>query len=188
MTVAETGLRARTRRAILDAAFSTLTGNSGASLSDVAAAAGVGRTTIHRYFPERTDLITAMSEDLLEKIALATGRARLTDGPAIQVLDRLLQEYFELGDYLMLAFTEPHLIDSADWESETPSDRELIAMIERGREEGSVDARMPASWVQQVMWALLYAAWQQIRDEETSKHDALGLCLLAFRKAVAVSG
>ncbi|WP_157245253.1 TetR/AcrR family transcriptional regulator [Nonomuraea typhae] len=187
MTLAETGLRARTRRAILDAAFATLTGNSGASLSDVAAAAGVGRTTIHRYFPERSDLITAISEDLLDKIAIATRRARPDDGPAIQALDRLCQEYFELGDYLMLAFTEPHIITSADWETESPSDRVLTATIERAQREGDLDGRMPASWVQQVMWALLYASWQHIREDEAPKHDALSLCLLAFRKAVATS-
>ncbi|MDQ3577436.1 MAG: TetR/AcrR family transcriptional regulator, partial [Actinomycetota bacterium] len=45
------GARARTRRAILDAAISVLSRNPAASLAEVAEAAQVGRTTVHRYFP-----------------------------------------------------------------------------------------------------------------------------------------
>ncbi|MGV9308874.1 MULTISPECIES: TetR/AcrR family transcriptional regulator [unclassified Nonomuraea] len=185
MTAVETGMRARTRRAILDAAVATLSKDPGASLSDVAAAAGVGRTTIHRYFPERSDLITAIGNDVLERIAAATARARPTEGPALQALDRLCQEYFELGDGLMLAFTEPQLVASDMWEEETPSDRALIELIERGQAEGAIDAELPADWMQQVVWSLLYSAWQHIRDSGASKHEALGLCLRSLRKAVA---
>ena len=56
-----TGLRGRTRRAILDAAMSVLADNPSASLSDIAAAAEVGRSTVHRYFAERTELIKALA-------------------------------------------------------------------------------------------------------------------------------
>ncbi|MFD1936050.1 MULTISPECIES: TetR/AcrR family transcriptional regulator [Nonomuraea] len=185
MTTVETGMRARTRRAILDAAVATLSKNPGASLSDVAAAAGVGRTTIHRYFPERSDLITAIGDDLLEKIAVATERARPGEGPALQALDRLCQQYFELGDGLMLVFAEPHLMAGEKWEVETPSDRALLELIERGHAEGVIDAELPADWVQQLVWSVLYTAWQHIRDSGASKHESLGLCLRSLRKSLA---
>ena len=54
-----TGLRGRTRKAILDAAMSVLAENPSAPLSEIAAAAEVGRSTVHRYFAERTELIKA---------------------------------------------------------------------------------------------------------------------------------
>ncbi|HUW15956.1 MAG TPA: TetR family transcriptional regulator, partial [Actinomycetes bacterium] len=53
----------RTRRAVLDAAARLFGKNSTASLSDVAAAAGVGRTTVHRCFATREELVRALVED-----------------------------------------------------------------------------------------------------------------------------
>lgn len=71
----ESGTRVRTRRAILDAAVSALTRNPQAALADIALVANVGRSTVHRYFPERSDLLAAIGTDATEKIAAATVRA-----------------------------------------------------------------------------------------------------------------
>ncbi|MBA9001698.1 TetR/AcrR family transcriptional regulator [Thermomonospora cellulosilytica] len=182
---AETGPRARTRRAILDAAVSLLSKNPAASLGDVAAAAGVGRTTVHRYFPERSDLLTAISADLLAKIAMATDRARVHRGTALEALERLCQEYFELGDGLLLVFEDPEIMNWEGWQEETDADRALLGLVERGHAEGSIDPAMDPHWVQQVMWSLLYAAWQHSRDDCVPRHAALAACLRTLKKALA---
>lgn len=183
-TAAETGTRARTRRAILDAAVSVLSKNPAATLADVAAAAGVGRTTVHRYFRERSDLLTALGTHLLERIAAATERARLEEGPAIDALDRLCQEYFELGDSLLFAFDNPQFATWDVWEEETEADRALLALVERGHAEGGIDPEQTGPWVTNLLWAMLYAAWQQTREYGMPKHTALRMCLRALRKAV----
>ncbi len=46
-----TPTRNRTERAILEAAVSVLARDRAATLPQIAQAAGVGRTTLHRYFP-----------------------------------------------------------------------------------------------------------------------------------------
>ena len=74
----ETPTRTRTRNAILEAALAVLTENAGASLGDVADAAKVARSTLHRYFPERTNLVAALNQFAEEQIAAATKRARST--------------------------------------------------------------------------------------------------------------
>jgi AcrR family transcriptional regulator len=181
---AGTGVRARTRRAILDAAVSLLSKNPAASLGDVAVAAGVGRTTVHRYFPERSDLLAAICVDLLAKIAAATERARIDEGSALEAMERLCQEYFELGDGLLLAFEDPQSMKGGDWETETESDRALLRLVERGQAEGVIDPELPPTWVQQMLWALLYVAWQHSRDEGASKHATLSLCLRTLRKSI----
>lgn len=181
----ESGTRSRTRRAILDAAATLLSTTPAASLGDVAAAAGVGRTTVHRYFAERSDLLAAVGTDILDAIEAATGRARLDDGPVPAALERLCQEYFELGDRIALLYEMPQLMHWYDWERETPADRAVLHAVERGQAEGTVDAGVDADWVQNVLWALLYSAWQQTRFYGTPKHTALGLCLHTLRKAVA---
>jgi AcrR family transcriptional regulator len=182
---AETGVRARTRRAILDAAIETLTRTPNASMGDVATAANVGRTTVHRYFPERSDLIGAISVDALERIGQATARARLDDGPAPAALARLCQEYFELGDVMNLLFTMSDLFFRPEWQEESEDDRVLLRVIERGQREGTIDPELPAEWFQQVLWSLQYTAWEMVRSQDKPKHDALTLCLRTLAKAIA---
>ncbi|WP_188192981.1 TetR/AcrR family transcriptional regulator [Nonomuraea sp. SYSU D8015] len=186
-TAAPTGTRARTRRAILDAAVSVLAKNPAASLADIAAAAGVGRTTIHRYFPERSDLLAAIGAHLLELIDVATTRARLDDGTAAEALERVCQEYFELGEALQFAFENPQT-QSVDWETETDADRALARLVERGHAEGTIDPDLPPAWVAEALWALLYTAWQHTRHNDVPKHASLTLCLRTLRKVIAPGG
>jgi len=181
----ETGTRARTRRAILDAAVSVLSQDSSATLGDIAAAAGVGRTTLHRYFAERSDLIEAIGLAAVERVAAASERARLDEGPALEALARLCQEYFELGDMLMLVFNEPQFMDRPEWKDDSAADRALRVLLERGQAEGTLDPALSEAWIQSLLWALLYSAWEYRRTNCATKHDALSLCLRSLRKAVA---
>jgi AcrR family transcriptional regulator len=181
----ESNTRARTRRAILDAGVRVLSQQSSASLAEVAAAAGVGRTTMHRYFPERADLLTGITNDLLEQVAAATERARPEAGPAVAALERLCQAYFALGDGLLLTLNEPHLFTDPAWNEESEPDRALLRLVERGHAEGTMDPDLSPAWIQTVLWSLLYAAWMHAHDSDVPEHDALALCLRTLRKAVA---
>lgn len=183
--VAETGARLRTRRAILDAAVTALIRNSSATLADIAVEANVGRTTVHRYFPERSDLLGAIGTDFLDKIEQATTRARLDEGSAPEALRRLCQEYFEFGDLFTLTFAMPELATGPEWEQDTDADRAVVALIERGHAQGTVDAGMAPAWVQQVLWSLLFTAWAYVRENSVPKHEALDLCLRSLAKMVS---
>lgn len=182
--VAESAARSRTRRAIIDAAVVTLTQNSSASLGDIATAANVGRTTVHRYFPERTDLLKAISTDALEKIDVSTTRARVDEGTAPEAMRRLCQEYFEFGDVFMLMFTVPEMLDDETWGEESESDRALLGLVHRGQAEGTIDPELDALWFQQLVWSLQYTAWEMTRMHGVPKHDALGMCLRTLDKVI----
>jgi AcrR family transcriptional regulator len=179
--VTESGARSRTRRAIIDAAVVTLTQNPSASLSDIATA---GPTTVHRYFPERSDLLTAISTDALEKIDVSTRRARVDEGTAPEALRRLCQEYFEFGDVFMLMITVPEMLAGEQWSEESEADRALIGLLERGQAEGTIDTAMSPLWLQQLVWSLQYTAWEMTRMNGTPKHDALAMCLQTLDKVI----
>jgi AcrR family transcriptional regulator len=180
--MSESATRSRTRRAILDAAVAVLAQNPSASLGDVAAAAGVGRTTLHRYFAERTDLMTALAEHVLELVCAATERAALDSGPAPEALGRLCREYFELGDALTMMF---NVFTAETWDEEVEHDRALFELVQRGHAEGSIDLALPPEWIQYTLWALLYTSSSLVQEGSAPRHEALELCLRTLAKVVA---
>ena len=77
---ATSGPRGRTRRAIIDAAISVLAANPAAPLGDIAEAAGVGRSTLHRHFSERGDLMRAVALHVHEVSTAAITAGRSPNG------------------------------------------------------------------------------------------------------------
>ncbi|WP_051065465.1 TetR/AcrR family transcriptional regulator [Nocardiopsis potens] len=185
----ETRTRARTRRAILEAAVTVLAERSAAPLSDVARAAGVARSTLQRYFPERSDLLAALEEHADEVLREATERARPAEGTGAEALVRLAAEYFPLRDAVMLAWGSGEEIDESAWAEEPEEyDRALYALVERGHADGTLDRRIGPLWAQQLLWGHLYSGWAYCHQSSVSRHEALNLCLYSLVKSVCAGG
>ncbi|MFD4182659.1 TetR/AcrR family transcriptional regulator [Rhodococcus sp. NPDC058514] len=173
-TVPESGTKARTRRAILDAAVDVLGKNAGASLSEIAAEAEVGRSTLHRYYPERVDLIQALGEDALDKLGSALERARPDEGPADAALRRMSHECFDLGPLLSLMFGDPQaLSNAAFWEGLGAVDAPLLALIERGQADGTFTAALKVRWIRRMLWWCLLTGWESFNSEGYSRTEAI---------------
>ncbi len=181
----DTASRARTRQAIIDAAISVLGKNLSAPLSDVATAADVGRTTLHRYYPERSDLIKAIKAESVLRLNRAAERARLQEGTGAEALRRLCEEYFEVGDVLSLVFSEQQFLTEADWCQLGDGEGDgFAAMVERGHRDGSIDPELPASWLESMLWSQLYAAWSYAAESGESRHHVLRLTVRTLTGAV----
>ncbi|WP_328478184.1 TetR/AcrR family transcriptional regulator [Actinoplanes sp. NBC_00393] len=181
MSTVPTGSRARTRQAILDAAIEVLARNPAASLGDVAAAADVGRTTLHRYFPERSDLLTALRAEAIDRVDQARIRARITEDSGAAAVYRLCEEYFDLGDVLSLLFREQIALDD---EGPGACDDWFEEVVLRGRADGSIDPELPPIWVQSLIWAQLYLGWSFLAESNSSRHEILRLVLRCVAGAI----
>jgi AcrR family transcriptional regulator len=179
------GSRARTRQAIVDAAIEVLGRNPAASLGDIATAADVGRTTLHRYFAERADLLTAVGAEAVARLARATAQARTAEGTGASGVRRLCQEYFDLGDLLSLIFSEPELCADPATGGPAGCDPAFTALVERGHRDGSIDPELPAGWVQSLVWSQLYAGWAYLAETGASRHEVLRLILRTVDGAIA---
>jgi TetR/AcrR family transcriptional repressor of lfrA len=155
------GPRSRTRKAILDAAMSVLADNPAASLGDIATAAGVGRSTLHRYFAERSDLLHALARHVHQLSNAAIEHAEPDCGPAVEALRRVVECQLDLGPIVPFIFNEPTI----------GADPELAALLDTG-DEVIVDvlnrastrgAAGPPDWPRLVFWALLEAGYQAIK-------------------------
>lgn len=168
----ETGPRGRTRRAILSAAASVLARDRTATLPTIAEAADVGRTTLHRYFPDRDGLINAAVKDSVQAIEHAVAEAQIDHGPPGEAMRRLVIAHLDVGDRLMFLFGDPHAMRGYGvmQPDETPRLDPMIELIERGQAQGCFDPQVSPAWIQHVLWALVYTGIEEVEQGKMPRH------------------
>ena len=75
-------------RAILEAAERVLTEDAGASMEQIAEAAGLTRTTVHRRFANRQSVLEALARFAKQQLIDAIEEAPPDSAPALVALDR----------------------------------------------------------------------------------------------------
>lgn len=164
------------RRVILDAAARALTRDSGATLAEVAVEAGVGRATVHRYFPTRSDLLRVLAEDAIDRVSRTIQECRPDDGPVSEVLHRIAEAVLPLADELRFleigadVWDLPDLVDR--WYSTTAA---VEGVVRRGVAGGVLRADLPVAWVTDLFVGALWAAAEAVRDGRIARNDAPGL-------------
>jgi TetR/AcrR family transcriptional repressor of lfrA len=179
----ETGARARTRQAILDAAVEVLASDSQASLADVASAAQVGRTTVHRYFPERADLINAVVHHVVERSRQAIQRAEPHSGPLHDALRRVVEEHVDMGSILMYLFHEPLIAtDSSLVDALHSMEKEIEQVL--ARPDAGLNPDFSHVWVRRTFWGLLYAGWETAQAGDMPRHQIVDAIITTLRFGV----
>lgn len=163
------GVRERTRRAILDAAMTMLADHPAASMAEIAAAANVGRSTLHRYYPERSDLLRAVAYHVHALSSVAIELAEPTNGPPEAALRRVVESQLDLGPIVLYIYSEPTI----------QADRALAAHLDTGDEAitevleraSAQRPEYPPGWARRVFWALLLAGYEAIKQDSTPRHQ-----------------
>ena len=177
--------RARTRQAILAATATVLGRDRKATLPAIAEAAGVGRTTVHRYFPDRDQLITAAITDSIEAIDQAVAAAALGDGEAVDAMRRLVAALVSVGDRLLFLFGDPRVFEQYEPSAGSRSaDDATITLIERGQAEGAFDPGVSAGWIQHVLWALVYTGHEEAVNGRLPRHGVAATVLRTLENGI----
>lgn len=154
---AEGGPRSRTRKAILDAAMSALAENPAASLGDIATTADVGRSTLHRYFAERTDLLRAVALHVHALSNAAIEHAEPDCGPPVDALRRVVECQLDLGPIVPFVYNEPTINSDPEMAAELDKgDEVIVEVLDRAATQGVTG---PPGWPRLVFWALLNAGY-----------------------------
>jgi AcrR family transcriptional regulator len=180
------GVRGRTRRAILGAAASLLARDRSATLADIAAAAEVGRSTLHRYFPDREGLLEAVIEDSLEALDQAVAEAALDQGPPLEAMRRLVTAMVAVGDRILFLFGDPRVLEGR--RDPDPSARPVTGLIERGQAEGVFDPQVSPSWIEHVLWALVYTAAEAAANGTLPRPGAAATAIRTFEHGIRAGG
>ncbi|HEY1706903.1 MAG TPA: TetR/AcrR family transcriptional regulator [Rhizomicrobium sp.] len=104
---------------ILDAAVKLIvgSGHAGCTLEQVAAAAGISKPLIYKYFPRREDLLTALMNREFEFLSRRGLNSIPQDAPVDQVVHatvaNALHYYFERGPIVRLLSADPAVAELA---------------------------------------------------------------------------
>ncbi|MEU9015317.1 TetR/AcrR family transcriptional regulator [Streptomyces sp. NPDC048479] len=149
--------RADARRsvtAILAAAEKTLGDNPDSTMEQIAEAAGVARTTIHRHFATRESLLETMMASALADFRAAVEAARPRTAPPLVALHQVAANVLQVKRNWRFAFHGiPATPESARTQAEMAED--CVALLRRAQLAGLIDAAADLDWVRSVYYALI---------------------------------
>ena len=165
-----------TYRTIINAAASTLVRMPGASLQDIAEAAGVGRATLHRYFRKRDDLIKELAQIALTDTADAISSVMAEEGTASEKLKSLTAVLIPMANrYQYLSYVWSMLDDPEIYRAYNRQMGCMHDMIDACKAEGAIAATVSTRWIASAFDSLIYAAWLSLEYGEIARNDATDL-------------
>jgi len=147
-------LQQRVVDAILEAAAGVIAARGdSASMGDVAAAAGVARATLYRYFPNRQALL-----DELAALAVADAEERLVAARLEEVatdegVKRVVRALVEVGDAFIVLARERVQPDAEQFEQSVG--QPLRRLIERAQASSDLRGDVPATWLTDALVSLV---------------------------------
>jgi len=152
-------LRDLTAAAIIECAAAIFTERGeAASMEEIASAAGIGRATLYRYFPNREELLSAMAAASVQELAARIREAALEVVPFEEAIARLARGIIAAGSrYTALSG------DSAKYTDAYPDfDVEVIepirALFRRAVADGSVRGDLPPDVLMDLFSGLIKGA------------------------------
>jgi TetR/AcrR family transcriptional repressor of mexCD-oprJ operon len=142
--------RPATSRGIIAAAASVLAARERASMAEVAAAAGIARGTLYRYFPTREALLQALEATANEEAGRRLVAANLDQVPVEEALARAARALVAVGEDFIVLLRERR-------PPEPGFTALLVALIERGREDGQLRSDVPVATLVESLLALVGA-------------------------------
>jgi TetR/AcrR family transcriptional regulator, mexCD-oprJ operon repressor len=159
MSKRQTTLHARVSAAILEAAAAVMAERGEqANMADVAAAAGVARATVYRYFPNREALFEALAHLAVEQAGERLQAGRLQAVPVPEAFERAVRALVAVGDYLVVIARENARPDAAGFEQRVAAP--LRELIERAQSLGEVRDDLPASWLMESLIGIVVSGLQ----------------------------
>jgi AcrR family transcriptional regulator len=173
-------LRRGARPSLLDVAAEVLVADPAASLAEVAEAAGIGRTTLHKHYATREDLLCAVGHraiELWEQAVAAAGGSDDPDGG----LRALVAAMIPIGPQLGFLWRTP-AFDHIDELGQRwlAVEARCLAVLKRAQDLGSLAAGVPDWWLLQMLYSVVYVAAESVGVGKLAPLDAPGLALGTF--------
>jgi len=158
--------------AILQAAVHVLNADAGASVEDIARAAGVSRQTVYAHFSSREALLNAVTERATAEAVAAFEAAGLDEAPPAEALTRLLHDGFQASARYPFLWHLPAVSAGEDLDRHGPVVELLQKIIRRGQESGDFDRGLSPDWLVTAALALGRAAEDEVKAGRMTIEEA----------------
>ena len=171
----------RSVRAILEAAERVLAQDAGASMEQIAEAAGLTRITVHRRFANRQALLEALAVSAKQQLIDAIEEARPDSAPALVALYRVTANVLRVKSTwrFTLSHATAHTSAAAAlWEE---INAHTVELLNRAQREGLLAPDADLDWTRQVYYALLSEALNRPgadQDPDAQDPDALATLVI----------
>jgi len=164
------------KRSLLDVAAEVLVADPSASLTQVAEAAGIGRTTLHKQYATREDLLRAVGNrviDLWEQVT-EVASAGDADGGLLAAIEAMIP----IGPQLAFLWRTPSFDHDQDLETRWNAfTQQTLAILKRAQDRGVISAAVPDWWLLSTFHAVIYIASERVQLGHLARLDAPGLAL-----------
>jgi AcrR family transcriptional regulator len=158
----------RSVRAILEAAERVLAEDAGASMEQIAEAAGLTRITVHRRFANRQALLEALSVSAMQQLLDAIEEARPNSAPALVAMYRVTANVLRIKSAWRFTLTHNSSLSEAAAALWADIDADTVELLARAQREGLLAPATDLDWMRQVYYALLSEALNRPGTEQDS--------------------
>lgn len=177
-----------TRDTVLASAQRLLTTDPTASMAQIAAAAGVGRATVHRHFATREDLLREIGSRSLDRweeimgevgldVVVASRDAARIRAAMEDMIGRFVADNEEFG----IALTDSTVVNDPALKARADDlfARE-VTMYAAAQAAGILRADVPARWLGHSVYGLLISARDALVAGDIARRDAVELVRTTF--------
>jgi AcrR family transcriptional regulator len=173
----------RTAAAILDAAAHVFSEQgTAANLADVAAAAGVSRATLYRYYPNREALLKTLAAYALNELANRLNDAGLERATVTEAIQRLARALVTVGDRYAVLTGNQCPPDQAD--AERLVGAPMRAVFERGIASGHLRPDLSTDVLQELFAGTIMAAIKLTQRHQLGPEEASAAAAAVFLDGV----
>ncbi len=155
----------RSIASIVAAAVELFSRRPDVSMTEIAAAAGVGRVTLYAHFPSREALLDAAIDRALTQAIAALDGAELDEGPASDAIRRMVRTGWPILDRhrgLLAAVGDLPLSRLRQQHAGVLS--RIDRLLARGQADGVVRADLPRGWLVSACYSLFHTAALEVSE------------------------
>ncbi|MFC0111002.1 TetR/AcrR family transcriptional regulator [Kibdelosporangium aridum] len=154
---------------LLQTGAKVLARDPSASITQIAAEAGLDRRTVYRRFATREALLVALFEAKLDEAERVLDEARLTEAPIAVALHRYVEGIVPVSRQWPLDFSSLESPDHVTEKRRQQLRARLSAFVDRGVDEGFFRADVPRTWVRKLLDDLVKLAAHSNPEMEPPK-------------------
>lgn len=166
---------------ILDEATKRLIEKPTANMNEIAEAAGIGVATLHRYVESREQLMVYLGLRAIEVVGDTMSSIPVNDEDCESYIPALIEALVPLGDKIHFLTHDATInyneeVERADQKLREP----VLHVVGLLQAKGHFQADVDRGWIVNVLYSLLFLAWQQVASGDIARKSAAALVVDTF--------